>query len=235
VLNLFREVRVIQETSLRVKVWGDYACFTRPEMKVERVSYPLMTPTAARGVLEAVFWKPEFRWQVEEIWVLKPIEYFSILRNEVNGRASEGTARGWAKNGGKGGFDSAETKAGGGTHDERSQRHTLGLRNVAYVITAHQVLRPDVTDDPAKYRDQFRRRVRDGRCFATPYLGCREFSAGFSEPDGSERPLDRSDDLGRMLLDIAYAPSGSGRSAPQFWNATLDRGVLRVPQPQAVA
>ena len=86
---------------LAVRVWADFACFTRPEMKVERVTYPVMTPSAARGVLESIFWKPEFTWQVEEIWVLKPVRYFSILRNEVNSRQTERTARGWQNRGGR--------------------------------------------------------------------------------------------------------------------------------------
>src|SRR5215213_2804544 len=108
---------------LRVKVWGQYGCFTRPEMKVERVTYPVMTPSAARGVLEAVFWKPEFRWQVQEIWVLRNIRYTSILRNEINSRQSERTARSWQIDG-MGGYDASA---------DRAQRHTLGLRDVAYV------------------------------------------------------------------------------------------------------
>ena len=107
---------------LEVKVWGDFACFTRPEMKVERVSYPVMTPSAARGVLEAIFWKPEFAWRVDEIWVLKEIRYVSILRNEVNQRASERSARDWAQRGG--GYDATES-------DNRAQRQTLALRDVA--------------------------------------------------------------------------------------------------------
>ncbi|HEY8292214.1 MAG TPA: CRISPR-associated protein Cas5, partial [Thermomicrobiales bacterium] len=102
---------------LAVKVWGDYAVFTRPEMKVERLTYPVMTPSAARGILEAILWKPEMEWRVEEIWVLKPVQYFSILRNEVNSRVSERTARGWEKSG-VGGYDAT---------NDRAQRHTLGL------------------------------------------------------------------------------------------------------------
>lgn len=207
-----------QQPPLTLRVWGEYACFTRPEMKVERVSYPAMTPTAARGVLEAVFWKPEFTWQVEEIWVLKPINYFSILRNEVNSRASQQTATGWSRDGG--GFDASA---------DRAQRHTLGLRDVAYVIKAQQVLRSDVADDPAKYRDQFRRRVADGRCFATPYLGCREFSAGFAALDGTEQPIDVSDYLGPMLIDLQYESNGSGRATPRFASVQLEQGILRVP------
>jgi len=205
---------------LAVRVWGDFACFTRPEMKVERVSYPVMTPSAARGVLEAIFWKPEFTWRVEEIWVLKPIHYFSVLRNEVNGRASEKAAAVWPKSGG--GYDASA---------DRAQRHTLALRDVDYVVRAQVELRAGVVDDPAKFRDQFRRRVRDGRCFATPYLGCREFSASFGPAMEAKGPIDFSEDLGLMLLDLDYAEDGSGRGAPRFFNARLERGVLRVPWP----
>jgi len=208
----------MMQPPLAVRVWGEYACFTRPEMKVERVSYPLMTPSAARGVLEAIFWKPQFRWRVEAIEVLRPIDYFSIVRNEVNSRASERAAVGWQKTGG--GFDATV---------DRAQRHTLALREVAYVIRADIDLLPGTTDDVAKYRDQFRRRVRDGRCFATPYLGCREFAAWFGEPDPAERPIARTEDLGTMLLDIEYAGDGSGGSLPRFFAARLQDGVLRVP------
>ena len=203
---------------LSVKVWGDYACFTRPEMKVERVTYPVPTASAARGILEAIFWKPEFAWRVEEIWVLKPIRYFSILRNEVNSRASERAAAAWQESGG--GYNAAA---------DRAQRHTLALRDVAYIIRAQVELMPGVEADPAKFRDQFRRRVRDGRCFATPYLGCREFSACFAEPDGTEAPIDLTEDLGLMLLDLDYAPDGEGRGTPRFFHAHLEHGVLRFP------
>lgn len=204
---------------LAVKIWGDFACFTRPEMKVERVTYPVPTPSAARGILEAIFWKPECRWAVEEVWVLSEIRYFSILRNEVNSHASPRVAAGWREEGG--GYDATA---------DRAQRHTLALREVAYLIRAQIEVAPGVEADVAKFRDQFRRRVRDGRCFATPYLGCREFSAHFGPPDGSERPIERSEDLGPMLLDLEYAPDGSGRGRPVFFNARLERGVLRVPE-----
>ncbi len=203
---------------LEVKFWGDYACFTRPEMKVERVSYPVMTPSAARGALEAIFWKPQVAWRIEEIHVLKPITYASILRNEINDRQSDHTARRWAREGG--GYDSSANRA---------QRHTLALRDVAYVVRAQLDLQEGVDDDIAKYRDQFRRRVARGRCFATPYLGCREFSASFSEPDPDDAPIDRSEDLGPVLCDIDYDADGSGRGVPRFFRAALERGVLRVP------
>lgn len=203
---------------LNVKVWGEFACFTRPEMKVERVSYPVMTPSAARGILESIFWKPEMRWRVEEIWVLNPIRYFSVVRNEVSSRQSERVAAGWQEHGG--GYDATA---------DRTQRHTLALRDVAYVIRAQVELRSGVRADVAKYRDQFRRRVQDGRCFATPYLGCREFSAAFSEPSAADRPIELTMDLGLMLLDLEYVPDGSGRGTPRFFQARLEGGVLRVP------
>lgn len=203
---------------LEVRLWGDFACFTRPEMKVERVTYPVMTPSAARGALEAIFWKPQVAWRVEEIHVLRPIAYASLLRNEINDRQTERTARGWASNGG--GYDASANRA---------QRHTLALRDVAYVVRAQLLLNDGVEDDIAKYRDQFRRRVASGRCFATPYLGTREFSAAFGEPAPGDEPIEVSDDLGLMLLDIDYEPDGSGRGTPRFFEASLERGVLHVP------
>lgn len=213
-----KEVFMLEHSALEVKVWGELACFTRPEMKVERVSYEVITPAAARGVLEAIFWKPEFAWRVREIWVLKPIRHFSILRNEVNSKAVVSTARGWAEEGG-----------GYFAEDDRAQRHTLALRDVAYLIKADIVLKPRATDDIAKYRDQFRRRVNRGQCHSVPYLGCREFAAYFGPPDGSEQPIALSDDLGQMLFDLDYASDGSGRGTPRFFSARLEAGVLRVP------
>lgn len=204
---------------VEIRVWADRACFTRPEMHVERVTYPVMTPSAARGVLDSVFWKPEMRWVVTEIQVLKAIRYFSILRNEINSRQSDRSARGWQK-AGAGGYDVAE---------DRTQRHTLALRDVAYVIRAQVEVRPGVSENPAKYRDQFRRRVRQGQCWSMPYLGTREFSASFSEPVPDEAPIDLDEDLGLMLLDLDYDADGSGRGTPRFFEARLEQGVLRVP------
>jgi CRISPR-associated protein Cas5d len=192
---------------VRVKVWGEYACFTRPEFKVERVTYSVMTPSAARGVLEAIFWKPEFTWRVRRVSVLNPVRYFSIQRNEVSGRMSSRS-------------DSLSIT------DARTQRHTLALRDVAYVIEAEVELREGSSYDVAKYRDQFRRRVSKGQCFHRPYLGCREFSAFFGEPGAGEAPLDVSENLGLMLLDIDYASDGN---KPRFFEAQLESGVLSVP------
>ncbi len=219
-----------------MKVWGEFACFTRPEFGVERVSYEMITPSAARGILEAIFWKPEFRWRVREIEVLKPIRHFSILRNEMNSTQSERSARSWAANGG-----------GYFADDDRAQRHTLCLRDVAYVIRADIELRSHTADHPAKYRDQFRRRVKRGQCFNQPYLGTREFSAFFGPPDGEELAIDVSDDLGLMLLDVDFVPDAKGavsyaghgsdgrkvvrgNAQPRFFQARLNDGVLRVPQ-----
>jgi CRISPR-associated protein Cas5d len=215
----------MDESPLLVKAWGPWACFTRPEMKVERVTYPVMTPSAARGVLEAIFWKPEITWVVEQIRVLNEINYFSILRNEVNSRASDRSAAAWMK-AGHGGYAAAA---------DRAQRHTLALRDVAYVIQARMVIRSDVRDNPAKYRDQFRRRVRRGQCYSQPYLGCREFAAAFSDPVDSERPIPRTEDLGLMLLDLQYVPGRAGTGTPRFFDARLEQGVLRVPDRLAPA
>jgi len=207
----------LEYSPLRVKVWGDFACFTRPEMKVERVSYPVMTPSAARGVLEAIFWKPECSWRVREIWVLNPIKQFSIRRNEINEKQSHRAVAGW------------QAKGGGYYSDEdRAQRHTLALRDVAYIIRADIALRPHADSDVAKYRDQFRRRVQRGQCLHRPALGCREFVADFCEPNGTENPLEITDDLGLMLGDLDYG--AGGRARPVFFNARLENGILRVPK-----
>jgi len=204
---------------LEVKVWGEFACFTRPECKVERVSYPVMTPSAARGILEAIFWKPEFSWQVREIWVLKPIRQFSILRNEINSRQSQ----------------RADAAKGGNyfVEDDRAQRHTLALRDVGYVIKADIALRSHASDPDAKYRDQFRRRVKRGQCHAQPVLGCREFPAWFGQPDPSDQPINLSQELGSMLFDLKFRWNECGLGiggTPVFFRARLDGGVLSVPR-----
>jgi CRISPR-associated protein Cas5d len=203
---------------VEVKVWGELACFTRPEMKVERVSYEVMTPSAARGVLEAIYWKPEFKWEVREIRVLHPIRYFSILRNEVNSHSTHNTARQWAQKGGNYFAD-----------EDRAQRHTLALCDVAYVIVADVAVLAGVNEDSAKFRDQFRRRVERGQYYIAPYLGCREFAAYFAKPDDNEQPIAFSADLGRMLFDMDYMQDRSGRGRPRFFQARLEQGILQVP------
>lgn len=203
---------------LKVKVWGEWACFTRPEMKVERVSYPVMTPSAARGILEAIYWKPEFRWRVRKIAVLKPIRYFPILRNELKNKAAVSSIQRWGPQ------DHYLADA------DRAQRHTLALRDVAYIIYADVAVAPHAQgENPAKFRDQFRRRVARGQCYHQPYLGCREFAAFFAPPDPQDVPIDISEDLGMMLFDLEYEPDESGRGSPVFFAARLERGILRIP------
>ncbi len=222
---------------LEVKVWGDFACFTRPEMKAERVSYPVMTPSAARGVLEAIFWKPEISWRVREIHVLNPIKHFSILRNEVNNKAVVSSAKGWMKNGG--GYFAEDS-------DNRAQRHTLALRDVAYIIKTDVEVKSHSRNNEAAYCDQFYRRVFSGKCYHMPYLGCREFTAFFCYPDGNDKAIDITDDLGLMLFDqiITEDPKGKilykhhdskghdikrGNAVPKFFSARLEHGILKVP------
>lgn len=214
----------IAYTPVRLKVWGDFACFTRPEMKVERVSYDVMTPSAARGLLEAIYWKPQFQWRVQRIHVLRPIRRFSILRTEVKSKAV---------------VSSAQRGDRYFVNDDHTQRHTLALRDVAYIIEADVHLHPKYADDAnnniVKHRDQFRRRVARGQSFHRPYFGCREFVAHFGEPNGSEVPpaelAGREEPLGRMLFDIAYTGTGNkrGEGTPRFFNAALENGVLHVP------
>lgn len=204
---------------LALKVWGDLACFTRPELKVERVSYEVMTPSAARGILEAIFWKPEVAWRVERIKVLRPIRHLSILRNEVDQVLACETVSGWQRGAG---FKPLLAD------EHRAQRHTLALRDVAYVIEARLALRPTAAEGLAKYVAQFERRVEKGQCHVRPCLGCREFPAYFAPPDGDEQPIDRTDDLGQMLFDLRYG-GPQGRADPVFFTARLERGVLTVP------
>ena len=205
----------MHDPPLAVKVWGRMACFTRPENKVERVSYPIMTPSAARGVLEAIFWKPEFTYRVREIAVLSPIRFTSMLRNEVSSKASRNA-------------DSISIT------DDRQQRNSLLLCSsekepLTYVIRADVVVKAGVEEQPAKYRDQFRRRVERGQCHHRPYMGCREFSCNFAPTTGNEKPLACDADLGLMLFDIAFGSNPNAPNIPLFFNAKLEAGVLRVP------
>src|SRR5215203_3019859 len=166
------EFSVSNGPPLEVKVWGERACFTRPEFGTERVSYEVMTPSAARGVLEAIFWKPEFRWEVREIHVLKPIRRYSILRNEINDRQSHRRKEPYYA-------DSTKAKKDGGDGEHRTQRHTLMLRDVAYIIKGYIEARDRTTASLRKFSAQFRRRVARGACFTQPYLGTRECTAFF--------------------------------------------------------
>lgn len=207
---------------IKLHVWGDFALFTRAEMKVERVSYDVITPSAARGVIEAIYWKPEIRWRIDRIHVLNPIRFTSLRRNEVASKIPAGSiAR--AMRVGKG-------KLGLYVEDDRQQRTATILRDVAYVVEARFEI---VAGEPnaGKHLDQFNRRARDGRCFQRPCLGCREFPADFALiEDGHAVPavnpeLRGERDLGYILHDIDFADG----MTPRFFRATLRDGVLNVP------
>lgn len=210
---------------VRLHVWGELACFTRPEMKVERVSYDVMTPSAARGIIEAIYWKPEIRWVIDRIRVLKPIRFTSLRRNEVGGKASAAAAE-KAMRSGRGNLGIYVDD-----HDQRQQRATLLLRDVAYVIEAHfEITSGDQND--GKHLDIFNRRARNGQCFTRPYFGCREFDAHFELIEqGADLPafdaaLSGPHDLGWMLHDIDFANGGE----PRFFHAVMNDGVIDVPQ-----
>jgi CRISPR-associated protein Cas5d len=208
---------------IKLHCWGDLACFTRPEMKVERVSYDVITPSAARGVVEAIYWKPEIRWVIDRLHVLNPIRFTSMRRNEVGAKISATTA-------------ASAMRAGRGNlglyvEAERQQRAALMLRDVAYVIEAHfEIVGGEANE--AKHLDQFNRRARAGQCFTRPYLGTRECAAHFDliEKDAQTPPVHPSllggppRDLGWMLHDIDF----KNDRQPRFFHAMTD-GVIDVP------
>jgi CRISPR-associated protein Cas5d len=209
---------------VRIECWGEWACFTRPEMKVERVSYDVMTPSAARGILEAIYWKPEIRWMVDRITVLQPIRFSSIRRNEVKDTISlVNVARVMDAGEGQLGIEAA-------SNEMRQQRAALLLRDVRYVVDAHfEIL--SGPENAAKHLDQFQRRARRGACFTRPYLGCREFAAHFRflEADDPLPPVDESlkgeRELGWILHDIDFAANKQAR----FFRAMMRDGVIDVP------
>ncbi|MBI2817803.1 MAG: type I-C CRISPR-associated protein Cas5 [Acidobacteria bacterium] len=210
---------VPRSPTMRLRARGLLACFTRPELKVERVSYPVMTPSAARGIIEAVLWKPAIAWHVERIHVLKEIKFTAFRRNEVNSKASLPTAT-TVQNGGPVRFYFAD--------EDRAQRNTVALSDVDYLIESHFTMtRAAGSDDNMnKFVDMFNRRVEKGQHFHQPYLGCREFVAEVLSPEGSPPPIRESRDLGLMLWDIRFSEDGN---SPVFFPATLDKGVLEVP------
>jgi len=210
-------------TEVKLRVRGDYACFTRPEMKVERVSYDAMTPSAARGVLEAVYWKPQIRWVVQRIHVLNPIRFTNVRRNEVGCKVSVKGATGVAQ-----AMKSGRGRLGIYVEDERQQRAATVLRDVDYLIEAgFDVLAGD--EPPPKHYEMFKRRAEKGQCFHRPYLGCREFDCQFAWHDGDPPRGAYSDvpkrDLGYMLHDIDFEHDMTAR----FFHAVMRRGVIDVP------
>lgn len=212
---------------IRLVVSGDHACFTRPEMKVERVSYDVMTPSAARGILEAIHWKPAIRWVIDEIHVLKPIRFQSIRRNEVGHKAPAGKLKSGMKTGS---LEGVQLLA----DEDRQQRAATVLVDVSYVIAAHFELTncagPD--DNEGKHLDTFNRRAARGQCFQQPCLGTREFPAHFELlPPDVPLPdaISETRDLGFMLWDIDHARDRTS----MFFRARLQEGVLKVPAPDS--
>lgn len=208
---------------VKLRVWGEYACFSRPEMKVERVSYDALTPSAARGILEAIHWKPAIRWVVDRIHVLKPIRFDNIRRNEVKSKIPK---------------PNPTTVVGEkkplyylvDDGDNRQQRAATLLRNVEYVIEAHFILsdKAGTEDNEGKHLDIFNRRARSGQFFHQPCLGCREFPAYFELLEGT-LPVScyhgETRELGYMLLDIDFADG----MKPLFFRATMQDGIITPP------
>lgn len=236
---------------IKLHIRGDFACFTRPEMKVERVSYDVITPSAARGILEAIYWKPQIRWVIDRIHVLNPIRFTNIRRNEVGAKATAPTAAAMK----------GQTVAAPGIliEETRQQRASTLLRDVAYIIEAHfEILdfrvekngpKLPAKDCESKHLEMFKRRARKGQCFHHPCLGTREFPASFSLLEESDSiptntlpPEQLDKELGWMLHDIDYLPAtekdkdsfltGQGkrvRTEPRFFHAQLENGILTVP------
>jgi CRISPR-associated protein Cas5d len=204
-----------------LEVRGDYACFTRPEMKVERVSYDFITPSAARAVFDAILWKPEIRWVIERIEILAPIRWISVRRNEVGAVVSTRNVQAAMAGG--------TAPLGLNIEDERQQRAGLFLRDVAYRLHARfEPVRGEALANPAKYAEMFSRRASKGQCVNQPYLGCREFDARFrlvTDPTGEPEPLASVDgDFGWMLHDMDFSHASDPR--PMFFRAQVQRGVV---------
>lgn len=211
-----------------IEVSGEFACFTRPELKVERVSYDVMTPSAARGVLQSIFWKPAIRWQIRRIDVMNEIRWISLRRNELSTIMSN--------------------QSGIFIEDNRQQRAGLFLRDVRYRIHADLVFIPmrdrspserrqDADDEnPGKYNAIFQRRMQKGQCFTMPYLGCREFSCSsmrLVDDEDDERPWNETRSLGVMLYDLDY--SNRSHPTPMFFRAEMENGTISVPLPDSEA
>jgi len=212
--------------TLSLRCRGEIAIFSRPEFKGERMSYPVPTPSAMRGVIEAVFWKPEIVWRIERIKILKPIRWMAFRRNEVSLKASPPAAA-VIKSGGEAPVLFADES------QNRAQRNTVALRDVDYIVEAHCELTPKAAPGETiiKYVEMFRRRLEKGQHFTQPYLGCRECVADVSPVEGTPAPIDETRDLGIMLWDIAFGQErGKPANIPIFFNARMEHGVIEVPQ-----
>lgn len=233
---------------IKLKVWGELAAFNRPEMKVERVSYDVITPSAARGILEAIYWKPQMQWVIDCIHVLAPIRFTHVRRNEISKKISPGGKVGKAMKEGEGALGICVDG-----EKVRQQRAAMVLRDVRYVIEGHVVVLDPGDGEggtlvvpEAKHLEMFKRRARKGQYFHHPYLGCREFPADFElvdevdEPCPEELRAEQPKDLGFMLHDIKFVEDPQGaivessrgkrlRAEPRFFRAQMKDGVIQVP------
>lgn len=213
---------MLDKEIIRLKVTGEFACFTRPDLKVERMSYPCMTPSAARGILEAILWKPEFQWYIRRIIVLSPIKFASIKRNEISKKQNP-----------KGGPIEIT--------ENRVQRNSIILKDVGYIIEASVFVDEELISKTKgnghpvtvkKYREMFERRVKKGQCWHQPCLGTREFAADFSLPEEQDTPLDITYPIGSMLYDMYY--DRKGNATPLFfYDVAIKNGILECPEDKA--
>lgn len=198
---------------ITIEVWGDFACFTMPEARVERLTYPFPTPSAARGILSAIYVKPkEFNWRINRIEVLNPIRYISFKRNEVKCTVSSEPIS---------------------TEEERTQRQTVALQDVRYRISASIIPRPAFAERETQLYEQALRRIRGGKCFCTPSLGLREFVCYFEESDGTRQPIQQSMDAGLMVYDL-FGPDDveitkKMKIRMSLFHAVMENGVIHVP------
>ncbi|MBS6196698.1 MAG: type I-C CRISPR-associated protein Cas5 [Clostridiales bacterium] len=215
---------------VKIKVWGDYALFSRPEMKVERCSYDVMTPSAARGILEAIYWHPGLKWMVDKIYVKNPIQFTSVRRNEVKSKILASNVL-QAYNG-------ADKPLYINTKADIVQRASLLLCNVEYVIEAHFEMTSEAneTDNPGKFKDIIMRRLKRGECFHMPYFGCREFPAHFCLCEEEKIVTAYDDvpekDLGYMLFDMDYTDKNNIQ--PMFFRAVMKKGVIDLRDSEVV-
>ena len=206
---------------IQLEVWGPYALFSRPELKTERMSYDVPTPSAARGLVESVYFHPGLRWRIDRIYIMNPIRFVSVRRNEVTDKISARNVRQAAQGGGQPLYLAAPQAI--------VQRSSLLLQDVHYVIEAHfdMTAKAAPSDNPGKFQDIVTRRMERGQCYSMPYFGCREFTASFRRwPGGPIPTIDESRDLGLMLYDFDY--SDPQNITPTYFRARLEHGVLDV-------
>mgnify|MGYP000274656901 FL=1 len=207
---------------VKVKVWGEYALFSRPEMKVERCSYDVITPSAARGILEAIYWHPGMKWVIDKIYVQKPVQFTSIRRNEVKSKISSNNVLPV--------YNGADKPLYISTKSDIVQRASLLLRDVSYVIEAHFEMTEKAveSDNPGKFKDIIMRRLKRGECYHTPYFGCREFPVNFClcEDEKIETAYSGEKDLGFMLYDMDF--SDLDNIQPMFFRALMKDGVINL-------